>query len=160
MAEGRYPADAGQMADTRVDDLRIEAHPRREDLEELHERLYRFNVASLGGTEGDELAIFVRDADGSLLGGIAGFTWLGWMQVNVLWVREDQRGRGLGSRLLAAAEAEGRARGAHTCLLETHTFQAPDFYPKYGYEVYATIEAYPPGHSKLLFRKRLSAEDA
>lgn len=146
------------MADELAGDLRVVSDPSREDLEELHEHLYRFNVDSLGGTEGDELAIFVRDADGALRAGIAGFTWLGWMQVNVLWVREDQRGLGLGSTLLAAAEAEGRARGAHTCLLETHTFQAPDFYPKYGYQVYATIEGYPPGHSKLLFRKRLLPE--
>jgi ribosomal protein S18 acetylase RimI-like enzyme len=148
------------MAEEMADDLHVVANPSRADLEELHEHLYRFNVASLGGTEGDELAIFVRDADGALLGGIAGYTWLGWMQISVLWVREDRRGNGLGRRLLAAAEAEGRARGAHTCLLETHTFQAPDFYPKYGYAVYATIEGYPPGHSKLLFRKHLLAEDA
>lgn len=147
------------MADDVAGDLRVVSSPSREDLEELHEHLYRFNVASLGGTEGDELAIFVRDSDGALLGGIAGFTWLGWMQVNVLWVREDRRGRGLGRRLLAAAEVEGKRRGAHTVLLETHTFQAPDFYPKYGYVVYATIEGYPPGHSKLLFRKDLSAGD-
>ena len=149
---------AEELADGLADGLRVVSNPTREDLEELHEHLYRFNVASLGGTEGDELAIFVRDSDGALLGGIAGFTWLGWMQVNVLWVREDRRGHGLGRRLLAAAEVEGRARGAHTCLLETHTFQAPGFYPKYGYEVSATIDGYPPGHSKLLFRKRLSAD--
>jgi GNAT superfamily N-acetyltransferase len=143
-----------------ADPLPIEADPSPGDIQALRESLYRFNVAALDGLEGEELAVILRDEVGDLLGGIYGWTWAGWLEVNLLWVREDQRGRGLGSRLLAAAEAEGRARGAHTALLDTHTFQAPDFYRRHGYHVYAAVEGYPPGHSKLLFRKRLSPEDA
>ena len=143
-----------------ADDLRIEADLSADDLQELRHQLYRYNVASLGGLEGETLAIFVRGPDGALQGGIYGWTWAGWLEINQLWVREQERGHGLGSRLLAAAEAEGRARGAHTSLLDTHTFQAPAFYRRHGYEVYATVEGYPPGHSKLFFRKRLLDSDA
>ena len=137
--------------------LQIETDPSRRDVHALDHRLYAFNVAETGCTDGDELGIFVRDADGGLRGGLYGWTWGGWLEVRALWVREDERGRGLGSRLLAAAEEEGRRRGAHTAILETHSFQAPDFYARHGYVVYARHDGYPPGHSKLYLKKRIDA---
>lgn len=143
-----------------ADELRIETDPASGDIQMLRESLNAYNVASMGGLEGDELAIFVRDTAGELRGGLYGWTWGGVMEVNLLWVREDERGRGLGSKLLAMAEAEGRARGANMAVLDTHSFQAPDFYRRHGYEVYATLDGYPAGHSKLFFRKRLLTNDA
>jgi ribosomal protein S18 acetylase RimI-like enzyme len=143
-----------------ADELRIETDPASGDVQALRQSLYAYNVASTGGLEGDELAMFVRGADGEVRGGLYGWTWGGILEVNLLWVHEQERGRGLGSRLLAAAEAEARARGAHTAILDTHSFQAPDFYRRRGYEVYATLEGYPAGHDKLYFRKRLLPRQA
>lgn len=141
-----------------ADDLRIETEVSDEDAQALRDRINAFNMAAVTGQEGKDLGIFVHGEDGQLRGGLYGWTWGGYLEINLLWVLESERGRGLGSRLLGLAEAEGRARGAHTAILDTHSFQAPDFYRRHGYEEYARIEGYPDGHDKLFFRKRLKPE--
>ena len=122
----------------------------------LDDRIYEFNAARTGVDDGRLLAIWVRDDAGELIGGLYGWTWAGYLEVRSLWVREDARGKGLGSRMLAAAEAEGLARGARVAVLDTHSFQAPDFYRRFGYEEVATIDDCPLGHQRHCFRKRLA----
>ena len=100
-------------------------------------------------------APFERDEPGEVRGELYGWTWSGWLEVRILWIHADLRGLGHGTRLLAAAEEAGRARGRHTALLETHSFQAPAFYERRGYRAYAVLEGYPTGHRKLFMRKDL-----
>jgi len=142
------------------DALRIETEPDRHEVRALELWLYRHGVGQTGCDDGDDVAIMLRDADGELRAGLYGHTWGGWLEVRSLWVREVERGQGLGSTLLAAAEDEARTRGCHTAILETHSFQAPEFYRRLGYEVYAEHVDYPHGHSKLYLRKRLVDAEA
>ena len=67
------------------------------------------------------------------------------------------RGAGNGTRLLQAAEAYAVERGCFAATLETHSFQARPFYEKYGYQVFATLDDWPPGHAKYFMRKQLAA---
>ena len=41
-------------------------------------------------------------------------------------------------------------------LLSTHSFQAPRFYEKHGYERVAALDDYPLGHGQIFLRKRLA----
>src|SRR5215831_7765328 len=102
------PGDAAAPA---IEALRVEDDPRPEDVALLNDQLNRFNVATTGVDNGRWLAIFVRDAAGRIEAGLHGWTWGRTGFVQTLWVREDLRRQGLGSRLLAAAEQEAERRG-------------------------------------------------
>src|SRR5262245_60285455 len=133
----------------------IEVEPTPEQVQYLEDRLYEFNSGVTGITDGEGLAIFVRDAGGRLVAGICGHTWGGYCEIRQFWVEPSQRGRGLGTGLLEAAEHEARRRGFRQIFLMTFGFQAPAFYMKRGFETLATIDDYPRGHQNLLLRKLL-----
>jgi ribosomal protein S18 acetylase RimI-like enzyme len=121
----------------------------------LSTRLYEFNEAATGHRDGNRLAFTVRGDDGDVLAGLSGWTWGGCGYVDVLWVSEELRGRGIGDRLLATAEAAAGEAGCDRMVLATHSFQAPDFYRARGYQVVGRVDGYPRGHAQLQLVKIL-----
>jgi GNAT superfamily N-acetyltransferase len=136
-------------------ELVISAEPTPGEVQYLEDRLYEFNSAATGITDGDWLAIVVRDDDHRIVAGICGNTWGGCAEIRQFWVEEGRRKQGLGTRLLAAAEREARRRGCRQMILMTFSFQAPAFYARRGFEVVAVVEDHPHGHRNMLLRKRL-----
>ena len=121
----------------------------------LEDNVVNLSFAKTGLTEWFPVGFFLRSERGEWLGGCTGHIWGGWLHIRWLWVSEILRQRGYGTGLMDAAEAYGRERGAHNATLETHSYQAPDFYKKRGYTVFGTLPDYPVGHSKLFLRKGL-----
>jgi GNAT superfamily N-acetyltransferase len=136
-------------------DLVVTTDPTPEQVQYLEDRIYEFNSGATGITEGDWLAIFVRDEHTRIVAGICGNTWGGCLEIRQFWVEEARRKQGVGTRLLRAAELEARRRGCEQVVLMTFTFQAPAFYTKHGFEVIAVVDDHPRGHRNLLLRKRL-----
>ena len=102
------------------------------------------------------LVIPIHDAGGSIAGGLWAHTLFGWLHIEMMVVPEALRFRGLGSALLAAAEAEARQRGCLGAIVDTFSFQAGPFYRKMGFHKYAVLEDCPRGHQRLFFKKRLT----
>ena len=100
--------------------------------------------------------MFVREADGSIAAGLHGWTWGGTGFVQTIWVRDDLRRRGVGKRMLVAAEAEALRRGCHQMHLDTHSYQAPGFYRRLGYEVIGELPGWPGNDTRIFLRKRLA----
>jgi GNAT superfamily N-acetyltransferase len=136
-------------------ELVITAVPTPGDVQYLEDRIYDFNSAATGITDGEWLAIFVRNDDDRIIAGICGNTWGGCAEIRQFWVDEPRRKQGLGTRLLEAAEKEARRRGCLQMILMTFSFQAPAFYAKHGFEVTAVVNDHPRGHKNMLLRKRL-----
>src|SRR5262249_46359353 len=131
--------------------------PSSADLEYLDDRLYEFNSETTGIGDGRSLGIFLRDESKSIIAGVAGHTWGGTCELRLVWVAAPARGAGLGRRLMAETEAEARRRGCTQLVLTTHSFQAPEFYRKLGFEIVSELPDYPRGYSQLILRKLLSS---
>lgn len=126
------------------------------DVRQLYDGLRAYNERHAGPHGGKDLMITARDTDGTLLGGLTGCTNWEWLYVDYLWVRDGRRGGGLGARLLTLAEEEAVRRGCRWSRLYTYDFQAPEFYRKQGYAVWAELDGYPPGHRQIWMRKDLA----
>ncbi len=145
--------NADAMANAQTGDVLSDA--KRAVAQRLLDEIGKFNLDTTGITEFHEMLKIESDSDGELVAGVYGWSWGGTCWIEALWVREDMRRRGVGSRLLNAAEAEARRHGCKQLALDTHTFQAPSFYERHGFEVVGEITEYPRGHSKLILRKQL-----
>lgn len=139
--------------------MRPEVIPCRDDAEcqelgaFLADRIYEFNANATGYVDGRLLAGCVRTAAGDIIAGFNGHTWGGCCELSQLWVHERHRGRGLGTLLLRSAEAEAVARGCVQVVLTTHSFQAPGFYERMGYESKYAIDGRPKGHADIIYVK-------
>jgi len=122
------------------------------------DQLVAHNLAATGTPNYYPVGFFLKSARGEWLGGLTGEIWGGWLHVRILWVDAVARGCGNGTRLLRAAEEYAVERGCFAATLETMSFQARPFYEKLGYEVFAALEDYPPGHTKFYLRKQLAGK--
>src|SRR5579864_40922 len=131
--------------------------PSADDVQFLEDQINEHNMVRTGRRDFRPVGVFLRDEGGSLIAGLYGFTWADWLEIKLVWVREDQRGQGHGRRMLAAAEAEARERGCRRVWLDSYTFQAPTFYQHLGYEVFGSLVGYPPPHDRVFLTKTLHA---
>ena len=136
-------------------EFRVEDHPDPADIEVLETQIRREASAAMGLGDEAELAIFVRDA-GRVVAGISGWTWGDCCELQSLWVEPGLRGRGLATRLIAAAETEAAARGCSQTVHFTYAFQARALYERNGYELVGRVEDFPSGTHVLWYRKHLT----
>lgn len=114
-----------------------------------------YNKQQAGDDKAKSLCFVLRTPDQEIVGGVIGATYWDWLHVDLMWIKEEYRGRGYGQRLLTAAEEEARQRGAKNAYLDTFTFQAPGFYEKYGYQVFGELADFPAGHKRYFLTKQL-----
>jgi GNAT superfamily N-acetyltransferase len=123
------------------------------------EGLKSFNAPFLGSDTPRQLQIIVRTNDGDIVAGLLGETHWDWMYVGWVWVRDDHRIHGIGTRLMQNAEDQAREMGCLHAHLTTLDFQAKGFYEKLGYQVFAALEDYPKGHTRFMMKKYIRSSD-
>ena len=135
--------------------LDIEDDPKDEDVELLPRGLEAFNESRWPAHQAwKPVGVFVRDRE-SVVAGLAGDTYSGWLFIRYLWVADALRGKGIGRKLMAGVEDRALERGCHSAWVDTFSFQAPGFYRKLGYEVFAEVD-WSPDHKRFFLRKRLA----
>lgn len=130
-------------------------NPSKNEIDFVRESLTEYNRKHVGDDGHTPLNIVQCDASGNVIGGILGGTYWGWMYIDILWVEENHRKKGIGSKLLKEAEKEAIRRGCHHVHLDTMSWQAPEFYKKHGYELIGILPDIPKGNQKYLLLKSL-----
>jgi GNAT superfamily N-acetyltransferase len=138
--------------------ITLESTPDPAEREVVWAGLSVFNRQHAGDDSFAPITLLVRDPSGSVVGGLLGGTYWGWLVVEILWIAEAARHHGLGSQLLARAEQIAIERGCHSAHLDTMSFQAPNFYLQHGYSIFGVLEDLPRGHQRYFLKKDLSAQ--
>jgi ribosomal protein S18 acetylase RimI-like enzyme len=134
--------------------LRLEADPKSDEMVPIYKGLLAYNAEKTGTTP-QYLVVTVRDRQGDIVGGLLGATYVGWLQVQAVWVPDELKGRGLGTALMREAEQEAVRRGCPHVFLETFSFQALPFYEKLGYKIHSRLDDFPPGGARYALTKEL-----
>ena len=117
-----------------------------------------YNRSKREEAESEPLNLYVEDEKGNLLAGLIAETFGNWLEIEYLFVKEELRGQGIGSKLLQQAENEAKNRNCRFAFVNTYQFQAPDFYLSHGYKNslgYKTI----PTLGKDIITKRICKEN-
>lgn len=107
--------------------------------------LKAYNETLLGPTDRRDIFIPLVDDDGTVDGGLVGYTGRGWLYVEMLFVPERVRGQRLAAHLLATAEDEARARGCIGAYIDTINPDARRAYERAGYTTFGRIENFTAG---------------
>jgi ribosomal protein S18 acetylase RimI-like enzyme len=135
--------------------LSLEPAPAPGEVEFVWEQLAAYNRLYAGQDNHQPLTIFWRESKQAIVGGLLGGTYWDWLHIDILWIHTDLRGQGYGRALLEAAEQEAVKRGCRYAHLETHTFQAVEFYQKQNYTIFGELPDLPRGYTKYFLKKTL-----
>lgn len=127
-----------------------------DDAEYLDDRLVEYNWSQVPAAR--DFAWIGRKIRGehgeTVAAGFVGVNFWNIAFLELLWVDEPCRERGMGSCLLAELEREAQKDGAFLVMLEARDWNV-EFFRKHGYSVYCTLENCSDGHKKYNLQKRL-----
>ena len=132
----------------------IDAEPSEKSNEIIRCGVQTFNE-NYTGVKAGQFSVFAK-LDDNIIGGAICYQDENSIYIDLLWVNEDERLSGIGTKVLALAEKEGIKRGAKFSTLDTFDFQAEESYQKNGYTRLGVIPSYLGKHDKIFLRKQLS----
>lgn len=133
--------------------ITLELSPSPEDEQVVFKGLRAFNVSVIGDPHERPVDVFARDDEGRVIGGLVGHIKWRWLYVAKLWLPDSLRGTGTGTKLMRIAEEHAWKEDCLGVHLDTFEYQALPFYEKLGYELFGTLEGYPPGYRQFFLKK-------
>ena len=123
--------------------------------QEIGDLIRAYNRSKREEAESEPLNLYVEDEKGNLLAGLVAETFGNWLEIEYLFVKEESRGQGIGSKLLQQAESEAKHRNCRFAFVNTYQFQAPDFYQRHGYKEVFALKDYPYTGQRFYYQKDL-----
>ena len=131
----------------------------KENIKKIVDGINEYNLSKVPAISDiwTRLEFVAKDENGIEIGGIlAGLGYWNGLEINILWVKEEYRKKGVGTRILKHAEKIAIEKGARISMLDTFDFQAEKFYLKNGYKPIGEMKGFPKGHRRIYFSKELT----
>ncbi len=141
-----------QTIDSRI---QIESPPKADNLRVLDTGLLD-DIAKTEPIVVENLAVFLRDYNHTILGGMVGATFWDWFDLRYLWLDESVRGQGWAKKMLAMTESQVKQDGNIGITCDTASFQSLAFYQSQGFEIIGTLKNRPPQHESYFIQKRFN----
>ncbi|HVV68470.1 MAG TPA: GNAT family N-acetyltransferase [Gammaproteobacteria bacterium] len=103
----------------------------------------------------EPFAFFIRDRNNVIKGGCNGNIGYNWLYIDQLWIDEQLRGKGYGTKLMRAAEKLGLEKKCLSGAVNTTSWEALDLYKKLGYRVELERHGLPKNSIFYFLRKEL-----
>ncbi|MFC2077695.1 GNAT family N-acetyltransferase [Candidatus Bipolaricaulota bacterium] len=147
----------------RSDRLAIAESPTKEEIALIQAGLRQFNLDETDGKfdyPGEEdpglvIRLAVKNPGGGVVAGISTSSILGVMWLEVLWVAEAHRRRGIASWLILEAERIAHEKGCVGAGTWTFDWQGAEFYPQIGFHLNGVYDGYPLGITEHVLSKKL-----
>lgn len=117
-------------------------NPRDVDNALINDGINNFNRGYMGADNYVPISVFVRDDKWQVIGGAICSVYWNAFSVNILWLPENVRRGGLGTQILMHCETAARQHRCDFMHVDTMSFQALDFYRKFGFELFGTLPGY------------------
>lgn len=101
------------------------------------------------------IEIIVRNNNGEIIGGLYGRSIWGTLEIKTFVVKTENRNKGIGRKLIIEVEKEAKNRNCRFISLDTFSFQAPEFYEKFGFKKIGIESDFPKGFEKYYYRKEI-----
>lgn len=139
--------------------VELSVSPSEEELKAISDGIAAFNEQFLPNDSafdsGFRFVLIVRNDSGDIVGGLQASVVWSYCILELLWLSEETRGSGVGSKLMHQLEDFAQEKGLCQIRTETLDFQAKPFYEKLGYRVYGELEDTPKGHTTYFLVKEL-----
>lgn len=130
--------------------------PQPADYADIRQGLQAYNLSQqpqLADLKSGRRILTYHDGSTLIGGAIIVYEW-GWLYVDTLWVDAAYRGLGIATQLMQAIESIALTHQLAGVYLMTSQFQAPDFYKKLGYQIWAELPDWPRAYTMTYFQKK------
>ena len=128
------------------------------DAEYICDKLVEYNLGQVPKTQKIDFINInkkIVDKNNNIIAGcIAKMYCWNVIYIDILWVDENYRRHGLGTKLLNEIERIALEEKCSLIHLDTFDFQARDFYVKQGYEVFGVLDDCPKNHYRYYLKKK------
>ncbi|WP_411822769.1 GNAT family N-acetyltransferase [Leptospira sp. 'Mane'] len=145
------------MSDPKIQFEKI-TNPDASTQEFLWAQLHSFSLSKLNDTQMEETQFFciLAKKEEKIVAAALGYMYFRGLNLQLLWVDSEERGKNLGREMLQKVEEEAVQLNCSLIFGYSFGFQAPKFYLQEGYEQVGVISDFPPGHNCFFLSKKLS----